>query len=65
MPLKPAAARNLASTTKTAPIWEGITRDGFSYFFPGSRSRPANTGVNRVEDPAQVSAEHKLAAKAT
>jgi len=62
MPLQPAAARNLASTTKTAPIWEGITPRWLLLLLPWEQVEAGKYRVNRVEDPAKVSAEHKLAA---
>ncbi|SRR5260221_296839 len=61
MPLQPAAARNLASTTKTAPIWEGITPRWLLLLLPWEQVEAGKYRINRVEDPAKVTAEHKLA----
>jgi hypothetical protein len=63
MPLKPAAARNLASTTKTAPIWEGITPRWLLLLLPWEQVEAGKYRINRVEEPAEVAAEQKLAAK--
>lgn len=61
MPLKPAAARNLASTTKTAPMWEGITPRWILLLLPWEQVAAGKYRINRVEEPAQVSAGHEVA----
>lgn len=61
MPLKPPAARNLASTTKTAPMWEGITPRWILLLLPWEQVAAGKYRVNRVEEPAKVQAELELA----
>jgi len=63
MPLQPTAARNLASTTKTAPIWEGITPRWLLLLLPWEQVEAGKYRINRVEEPVEVTAEHKLASK--
>jgi hypothetical protein len=61
MPLKPAAARNLASTTKTAPMWEGITPRWILLLLPWEQVAAGKYRINRVEEPAKVHAELEVA----
>ena len=61
MPLKPPAAKNLASTTKTAPMWEGITPRWILLLLPWEQVAAGKYRVNRVEEPAKVQAELELA----
>lgn len=62
MPLKPPAARNLASTTKTAPMWEGITPRWILLLLPWEQVAAGKYRINRVEEPAKVAAGHEVAA---
>src|ERR1044072_5044580 len=56
MPLKPLAARNLASTTKTAPIWPEVTPRWVLLLLPWIQVEAGKFRVNRVETaPTAVS----------
>src|SRR5262245_30612197 len=59
MPLSVAAAQNLATATKTVPLWEGITPRWLLKLLPWVQVRAGIYRVNRVSKPADVQAEHK------
>lgn len=58
MPLTTLAAQNLATTTKTVPMWEGITPRWLLKLLPWVQVKSGMYRVNRVKTPATVSAEH-------
>ena len=58
MPLTTLAAQNLATTTKTVPMWEGITPRWLLKLLPWVQVKSGMYRVNRVKTPAAVSAEH-------
>src|SRR5207244_11308398 len=58
MPLSQAAAQNLATSTKTVPMWEGITPRWLLKLLPWVQVRSGLYRINRVQRPAQVLAEH-------
>src|SRR5262245_57747842 len=58
MPLSAAAAQNLATSTKTPPLWEGITPRWLLKLLPWVHVKAGIYRVNRVTSPARVAAEH-------
>jgi len=58
MPLSQAASQNLAATSKTVPMWEGITPRWLLKLLPWVQVRAGVYRINRVSRPAQVAAEH-------
>jgi hypothetical protein len=58
MPLTSPAAQNLATTTKTVPMWEGITPRWLLKLLPWVQVRSGMYRINRVKSPAHVLAEH-------
>jgi hypothetical protein len=58
MPLSSLAAQNLATTTKTVPMWEGITPRWLLKLLPWVQVRSGIYRINRVRTPAEVVAEH-------
>src|SRR5579859_5565879 len=58
MPLTSVAAQNLATTTKTVPMWEGITPRWILKLLPWVPVRSGVYRINRVTQPAEVLAEH-------
>ena len=60
MPLKPQAARNLASTTKTAPIWPEVTPRWILLLLPWIQVEAGKFRVNRVESPPSIVSEKDL-----
>lgn len=60
MPLTPAAARNLASTTKTAPIWPDVTPRWILLLLPWIQVEAGKFRVNRVETPPTAVSEKPL-----
>jgi hypothetical protein len=58
MPISSVAAQNLATTTKTVPMWEGITPRWLLKLLPWVQVRAGIYRINRVANPAQVVAEH-------
>ncbi|MFO0968769.1 MAG: family 2A encapsulin nanocompartment shell protein [Gemmataceae bacterium] len=59
MPLSTLAAQNLATSTKTVPLWEGITPRWILKLLPWVQVKAGIYRINRVTKAAQVSAEHK------
>lgn len=60
MPLKPVAARNLASTTKTAPIWPEVTPRWILLLLPWIQVEAGKFRVNRVETAPTAVSEKAL-----
>jgi hypothetical protein len=58
MPLSSLAAQNLATTTKTPPLWEAITPRWVLKLLPWVQVRAGVYRVNRVTTPPRVLAEH-------
>jgi hypothetical protein len=58
MPLSTAAAQTLATSTKTVPMWEGITPRWLLKLLPWVQVKAGIYRINRVTRPAQVIAEH-------
>jgi hypothetical protein len=58
MPLTSLAAQSLATTTKTVPMWEGITPRWLLKLLPWVQVRSGLYRINRVKSPAQALAEH-------
>jgi hypothetical protein len=58
MPLSSPAAQNLATSTKTVPLWEGITPRWLLKLLPWVQVRAGLYRINRVTKPAKVLAEH-------
>src|SRR5262245_7726462 len=58
MPLSTAAAQTLATSTKTVPMWEGITPRWLLKLLPWVQVKAGIYRINRVTSPAQVIAEH-------
>lgn len=58
MPLTSLAAQNLATTTKTVPLWEGITPRWILKLLPWVQVKAGVYRINRVKSPAEVRAEH-------
>jgi hypothetical protein len=58
MALQTSKALNLASPTKTVPMWEGITPRWFLKLLPWVEPKAGVYRVNRVAIPAQRLAEH-------
>jgi len=59
MPLSTLAAQNLATSTKTVPLWEGITPRWLLKLLPWVQVKAGIYRINRVTKPAQVVAEHR------
>lgn len=59
MPLATLAAQTLATSTKTVPMWEGITPRWLLKLLPWVQVKAGIYRINRVTKPAQVVAEHK------
>ena len=53
MPLSTAAAQNLATSTKTVPMWEGITPRWLLKLLPWVQVKAGIYRINRVTTPAQ------------
>ena len=51
MPLSSLAAQNLATTTKTAPLWEGITPRWLLKLLPWVQVKSGIYRINRVTKP--------------
>ena len=60
MPLKPQAARNLASTTKTAPIWPEVTPRWILLLLPWIQVEAGKFRINRVESSPSIVSEKAL-----
>src|SRR5262245_49859994 len=58
MALSSLAAQNLATTSKTSPMWEGITPRWVLKLLPWVQVRSGIYRITRVTTPAQVLAEH-------
>lgn len=58
MPVSSLAAQNLATSTKTPPLWEGITPRWLLKFLPWVQVKAGIYRINRVVSPARVTAEH-------
>src|SRR5262249_53749317 len=58
MPLSSLAAQNLATTTKTVPLWEGLTPRWILKLLPWVQVRSGMYRINRVSKPAEVIADH-------
>lgn len=58
MPLTSLAAQNLATTTKTPPLWEDITPRWILKLLPWVQVRSGIYRINRVTSPAHALAEH-------
>jgi hypothetical protein len=58
MPLSTAAAQNLATSTKTVPLWEGITPRWLLKLLPWVQVKAGIYRINRVTQGARVLAEH-------
>ncbi len=58
MPLSTRAAQNLATTTKTPPLWEGITPRWLLKLLPWVQVKAGTYRINRVTTPARPLAEH-------
>jgi hypothetical protein len=63
MPLNQLAAQNLATTTKTVPMWEGITPRWLLKLLPWVPVKSGVYRINRVTTPARVVAEHEAGAE--
>lgn len=59
MPLTPLTAQNLATSTKTVPLWEGITPRWLLKLLPWVQVKAGLYRITRVTRPAQVLAEHE------
>jgi hypothetical protein len=59
MPLSTPAAQKLAATTKTFPLWEGITPRWILKLLPWVQVRAGIYRINQVTSPVQVTAEHR------
>src|SRR5262245_33327461 len=58
MPLSSLAAQNLATTTKTVPMWEGITPRCGPEMLPCVQVKSGLYRINRVSRPAQAVGDH-------
>ncbi|MCI0742641.1 MAG: hypothetical protein L0Y72_26710, partial [Gemmataceae bacterium] len=58
MPLSTQAAQNLATTSKTPPLWEAITPRWLLKFLPWVQVKAGVYRINRVTTPARATAEH-------
>jgi hypothetical protein len=58
MPLTSQAAQTLATTTKTVPMWEGITPRWLLKLLPWVQVRSGLYRINRVKTGTRVLAEH-------
>src|SRR5579872_1464444 len=63
MPLTTAAAQNLATSTKAAPIWEEITPRWFLRLLPWVPVRAGIYRINVVTRPTEIVAEHREGTK--